>query len=316
MMRRLWVGQFLGVLLCALAAVAQAPSEVTYEPDVVYGRVGDMDLKMNLAKPAGTPHGAIVCMHGGAWQLGDKASYEGIVRRLAEGGYVAAAVGYRLAPAHQWPAQIEDVKCAVRYLRAHAKELNIDPDKIGALGDSAGGHLALLAGLMDPKDDLEGTGGYADQSSKVNAVVNLYAPTDISAWVVPPETQEQVLRDMGKSSDQFLIDWLGTADRTADVMKQASPVTYVSAGDPPVLTFHGDKDNLVPIAQAEVLQAALEKANIPHRFVVMKDHVHGWDLLTSMPEALAFFDAVLNGKPIPQDPVAAPTEPKAGPAEK
>lgn len=292
------------LLLCCLLSLtssAQAPQDITVEKDVIYGRVGDLELKMDIAKPVGKPHGAIVCMHGGAWQLGDKMYYEPIIRRLAQGGYVAAAVGYRLAPAHQWPAQIEDVKCAVRYLRKNARKLGIDKDKIGAIGDSAGGHLALLAGLMDPKDNLEGTGGYARKSSKVNAVVSMYGPTDIAAWEIPAETEASIQKDVGKSSDQMMADWLGTADRTADVMKQASPITYVDAEDAPVLLFHGDKDPLVPIAQAQLLQAALEQAGVPHKYVVMEGHVHGWDLLESMPEALAFFDAVLNGKPIPQD---------------
>lgn len=143
--------------------------EVIFEKDVIYGHSSGVDLKMDLAKPAKSsgPVPALLGIHGGAWSSGDKSLYEPFIRQFAANGYVAAAVEYHFAPTHQWPAQIEDAKCAVRYLRAHAKELNIDPNKIGVIGDSAGGHLCLLLGLMDPKDGLQGTGGNPEQSSKV-----------------------------------------------------------------------------------------------------------------------------------------------------
>jgi acetyl esterase/lipase len=189
---------FSAMLLCmsAFAAYGQAPAGATFQKDVVYGHAEGVDLKLDLGKPpaGGPPVPALVFIHGGAWQVGSKDTFEPLVRQFADNGYVTASVEYRLAPAHKWPAQIEDVKCAVRYLRAHAKELNIIPDKIGAAGDSAGGHLSLLLGLMDPKDGLEGTGGNPEQSSKVQAVVNFYGPTDMKPRPLPCRVLERGLR--------------------------------------------------------------------------------------------------------------------------
>jgi len=291
-------------LTLAVAALAQAPPGVSVEKDVTYGRAGGVDLKLDLAEPAAStgPVPAIMCIHGGAWMSGSKNDYDPTIRQFAAEGYVAAAIEYRFAPTHKWPAQVEDVKCAVRYLRAHAKELNIDPNKIGAIGDSAGGHLALLLGLMDPKDGLEGNGGNRAVSSKVQAVVNIYGPVDLRTWHVLPEAEAAAAQAFGKSSEMMLADFIGTSDRTAALMAQASPVTYVNAGDPPILTFHGTKDQLVPFDQATTLQAALEKAGVTQKLVPLEGGGHGLDPLQIAivsQQALAFFDSYLKGTPAP-----------------
>ena len=303
-MKKAFVFVLCAFFTLAFAALAQAPPNVSVEKDVTYGRADGVDLKLDMAKPAGStgPVPAIVCIHGGAWMSGSKSAYEPIIRQFADAGYVAAAVEYRFAPAHKWPAQVEDVKCAVRYLRAHAKELNIDPNKIGAIGDSAGGHLALLLGLMDPKDGLEGNGGNPAMSSKVQAVVNIYGPVDLRTWHVPPEAEAAATQAFGKSSEDMLADFIGTSDRTAALMAQASPVTYVNASDPPILTFHGTKDQLVPFDQATTLQAALEKAGVTHKLVPLEGGGHGLDAMqiaTVSQQALAFFDSCLKGTPAP-----------------
>ena len=320
-MKKAFVFVLCAFLTLAVAALAQAPPGVSVEKDVTYGRTDGVDLKLDLAKPAAGngPVPAIVCIHGGAWMSGSKSAYEPIIRQFADAGYVAAAVEYRFAPKHKWPAQVEDVKCAVRYLRAHAKELNIDPNKTGAIGDSAGGHLALLLGLMDPKDGLEGNGGNppvyrsvirAAMSSKVQAVVNIYGPVDLRTWHVLPEAEAAAAQAFGKSSEDMLADFIGTSDRTAALMAQASPVTYVNAGDPPILTFHGTKDQIVPFDQAKALQAALEKAGVTQKLVPLEGGGHGLDPLQIAivsQQALAFFDSYLKGTPVP-----AASNPKEG----
>jgi acetyl esterase/lipase len=207
-----------------------------------------------------------------------------------------ASVEYRLLPKYRWPAQIEDVKCAVRYLRAHAKELNIDPSEIGAIGDSAGGHLVLLLGLMDPKDDLEGNGGSPGLSSKVQAVVNLFGPTDLRVWRALPEGEPGMEKEFGKNSEQLLADLVGTSDRAAPVVLQASPVNYIDKADPPILTFHGTKDPIVPFEQAKLLHSALEKAGVRQKLVPIQDAGHGWQgpqLIDTVRQGLEFFDSVL-----------------------
>lgn len=295
---------FAVVLICGLilglAAHCQTVADLPIEKDIVYGKGADVDLKLNLARPpaANGPVPAVVCVHGGGWQSGSKDAYDAAIRMLAASGYVAVAIEYRFAPKYPWPAQIEDTKCAVRYLRAHAKELSVNPDKIGAMGDSAGGHLSLLLGLMDPKDGLEGTGGNAEQSSKVQAVVNLYGPTDMRLWRALPEAEAAAQQSMGKGFDDMLKDLVGTTDRTAPVVAQASPVTYIDKGDPPILTFHGTKDPVVPFPQAEILQKALEAGGVVHRFVPLEGAGHGLDpilLAAVTQQTLAFFNQYLKG---------------------
>lgn len=304
----------LWTVLCAGALVAEAqtpPSNVVVEKDLVYGQSDGVDLKLDLAIPANlsAPAPALVCIHGGGWQTGSKDGYAPYLSQFAAFGYVAAAVEYRMLPKYRWPSQIEDVKCAVRFLRAHANEFNIDPNKIGAIGDSAGGHLALLLGLMDPKDGLEGTGGAAGSSSKVQAVVNLFGPTDLHVWRALPEGEPAMLQEFGKTSDQLLADLVGTPDRAAPVVAQASPVTYIDKDDPPVLTFHGTKDPIVPFEQAKLLHDALEKAGVQQKLVVMQDAGHGWtgpQLINTVVQGVAFFDSILKGAtPAPRGTSAA-----------
>jgi len=139
-------------------------------------------LKLDLASPKGLDHAvpAIVVIHGGGWMAGKRQDMTSFAKEAAAHGYVAATISYRFAPKHRFPAQIEDSKCAVRYLRAHAKELNIDPKRIGAMGVSAGAHLAMMLGAMDSADAMEGDGGNPEQPSKVQAVVSFVGPVNLA----------------------------------------------------------------------------------------------------------------------------------------
>jgi acetyl esterase/lipase len=253
--------------------------DVPIQKDIVYGKAGGVELKLDLARPAkgDGPFPLVVCLHGGAWQLGQRSDQHARLRLLADHGYVAASVGYRLAPKHRFPAQVEDAKCAVRFLRAHARDFKIDPNRVAAAGDSAGGHLALLLGLMDAKDGLEGNGGSAGQPSKVQAVVNYFGPTDLRTWSATPQG-EAILKAVvhGKDSNALLKDFVGTADRKAAVVAKASPITYVDAKDPPVLTFQGTADPLVPAEQAKALHEALKKAGVVEKLVLLEGAGHGW----------------------------------------
>jgi len=226
-----WAGGILLIFaLVALALLLLGRSNSAFQQNVIFGKGGGEDLRLDMAVPVhiSGPFPAIVCIHGGAWRSGDKSSYKQKIIDFADHGYVAVSINYRLAPQHKFPSQVEDVKCAVRYLRAHATEFKIDPTRIAAVGDSAGGHLALMLGLMDPADGLEGDGGYPEQSSKVQAVVNYYGPTDLA--------MNEKWSDGVKAQAGY---FLGTNDPTAPVVHRASPVTYIDNADPPVLTFHG-----------------------------------------------------------------------------
>lgn len=302
-------------ILVALAVLVSglAGAQPVLLKDIVYGKTGDVELKLDLAKPASSDGllSAIVFIHGGGWQAGDKSGFEQPIRQFASAGYVAVSVGYRFAPEHPWPAQIEDVKCAVRYLRANAAEYGIDPDKIGAIGHSAGGHLALLLGLMDSEDGLEGDSGHPDVSSKVQAVINLCGPTDLRAWRAAPEAQEEAKKASGKDFEDVLRDFVGTTDREAAVITQVSPVTYIDADDPPILTFHGSEDPVVPPDQATILHDALDKAGVKyHKLVILEGADHGFAepvyLLRILQEGREFADKHLKGIEMAETPTAAP----------
>jgi len=286
-------------LVLAWAPAAQLTQEIDFTRDIVYGHADGVDLKLDMAKPAGVdaPLPVIVFIHGGGWQMGEKEGFEGAIRQFAASGYVAVSVAYRFAPEHPWPAQIEDVKCAVRYLRAHAEEHSINPDAIGVVGHSAGGHLALLLGLMNPEDGLEGNGGHEGHSSKVQAVINLCGPADLRTWRAHPEAEAAAKASGGKGFEDLLEDLMGTTDRSVPEMALASPVNYIGSDDPPVLSFHGSVDLVVPLEQSEQLHAALEAAGVTNELVVFEGGDHGFGnalhLLQVMQTGLEFADTWL-----------------------
>jgi acetyl esterase/lipase len=296
MKRRLFAVLIVPFLLQALAWAqpAQTDAKVEIERDLVYGKGGDVDLMLDMARPAGVkgPVPCIVCVHGGGWRFGSRQDLSkpmpqldgkmSLIELLASKGYVAVSISYRLSAAAKFPAQIEDCKAAVRWLRANAKKYNIDPDWIGAVGFSAGGHLVCLMGAADKSDGLEGKGGNPDQSSRVQAVVSFFGPTDftIKSW---PEAVEK----------ELLVPFLGASyDKDPAIYKKASPITYVNKNSPPFLFIHGTKDALVGIDQSEKMQKKLEDAGVSAQLIRMEGFGHGWggkDALKSFDDSLKFF---------------------------
>jgi acetyl esterase/lipase len=235
------------------------------ERDITYATADGVALKMDIYYPktatAAVP--ALVYIHGGGWTGGDKGSGAGTVDtpELLSRGYLVAAVNYRLAPQYKFPAQIEDVKCAIRFLRANAPAYGIDPTRIGAWGGSAGGHLVALLGVTDSSAGFEGSCGYADQSSRVQAVVDLFGPADLTVNFGPSSKLEQVF---------------GTSDPKSEIASRASPVTWVTGDDPPFLIIHGDKDEVVPLSQSQILYDRLVAGGVPVTLVVVKNGGHGF----------------------------------------
>ena len=253
---------------------------VSVEEGIVYSKVGDKELQLDLARPEGEgPFPALVFIHGGGWQGGNRAAYRGEIEYVAaRKGYVAITVGYRLTDPddkmkarHPFPDQIHDVKAAIRWLRANASQYKVDPDHFGAIGASAGGHLSLLAGLTDAKSGLEGTGGHPEQSSRVQAVVNYFGPTDMTYYmnseIYPKEgpVYGMVTRLLG-----------GTDKEVPEQYRLASPIAHVTPDDPPVLTLQGDMDPLVPHKHAELLDEKMKAAGVPHDLVMFKGAGHGF----------------------------------------
>lgn len=201
-------------------------------------------------------------------------------------------VDYRLTDEAIFPAQIQDMKCAVRWLRAHAREYNVDPKHIGVWGHSAGGHLAALMGTTGGVKEFEGDCGWPEQDSRVQAVINIAGVIDL---LKQPWSQ-----DSADTAGARLVG--GPLKEKLDVVAKTNPITFITKDDPPVLTIHGDKDEAVPLVQSEALHAALQRAGVKSEFVVMKGMGHS-DVASmgGVPEetqklVLPFFDKYLKGK--------------------
>jgi acetyl esterase/lipase len=262
-------------------------TDVTTLYDVVYKKAGDTELKIDLAWPSegDGPFPAVLVIHGGAWRGGSKNDMRAASREFALRGYVAASPQYRFCPKETFPAQVYDVKAAVRWLKANAKEYKVDAGHVGAIGFSAGAHLAMMLGMTGPDDGLEGDAPKDAPDTKVLAVVNYFGPTDLAADDIP-DVSKPLVRD-------FLG---GTAKEKPEAAAKASPLTYVSKGDAPVLTFQGTKDRLVPYTQATKLTDALTKAGVPGRVELLLGADHGWrgrDLARTRDESFEFFDKYL-----------------------
>lgn len=241
-------------------------SKVTIINDVVCGKMGDVDCKLDLALPIKKDKAApcIVVIHGGAWRAGNKSQHAPHIKRFAELGYVSASLQYRLCPKHTFPAQVEDVKCAVRFLRANADKLGLDPSRFGAMGVSAGAHLAMMLDTVDEESDLEGSGGNKDQPSKVQCAVSIVGPTELWADDLPEASKPLVAAFLG-----------GTPLEKMELTKQASPITHLSKDDGPILMIHGTKDELVPQTQVYKMVDAMGVSGVNGRAEVLPGLGHG-----------------------------------------
>lgn len=238
----------------------------TIEQNVTYCTMEGTALKLDVYYPssAGKPWPAVVYVHGGGWQQGSKTKGAGFLDQpaLTAAGFLYVAIDYRLAPESLFPAMIEDVKCAVRYLRANASEYNLDPDHIGAMGGSAGGHLVSLLGLADASAGWD-VGEYLDQSSRVQAVVDYFGPSDLTVYQW--DTEERKARVV-----------FGADDPNSPLLVAASPVTYITRDAPPFLIFNGDQDTGVPLAQSQTLYDGLRAAGVDATFVIVKNAGHSF----------------------------------------
>lgn len=235
--------------------------------DIPYTKVHDTELKLDLMVPkeAKGPVAVVMVIHGGAWRGANKRDCRFIMPDLVHHGYAAISPQYRFCPKEIFPAQVQDVKAAVRWVKIHAKEHNIDPERVGAVGFSAGGHLAMMLGLTAPADGLEGEGSARGPDSRVKAVVNFFGPTDLAASDIPEVTKPLVRDFLG-----------GTAKEKPELAAMASPLTYVTRDDAPVQTFQGTKDPLVPSTQATKLAEAMTAAGVPGRVELLVGAEHGW----------------------------------------
>ena len=230
------------------------PDDVVFESGVEYANPDGQHLQLDIARPkTGTgPFPAVVCIHGGGFRAGKRDGYDGLCIRLAQHGYVAMTVSYRLAPKYQFPAAVHDTKAAVRWARANAAKYKIDPDRIGVTGGSAGGHLVAMLGATSGDKTFD-VGENLNVSSEVTCAVDLFGVSD---FTLPMPALVTNLRAL----------FGGAPSERPELARSASPVHYVHAGQPPMLVVHGTADKLVPYLQAEVLVEAMEKAGAPFYF--------------------------------------------------
>ncbi len=259
--------------------------------DIPYSRANSIELRLDIAHPAGGegPFPAVVVLYGGAWRVGNKWGNRPTLIEFARRGYVAIAPQYRHCPRDVFPAQVHDVKAAVRWLRSHAAEYRVDVDHVGAMGFSSGGHLSLMLGTTGPEDGLEGDVPPGSPSSKVQAVVNYFGPSDLTATDVPD------------ISVGLVRDFLGANPlERRDLTAKASPLTYLTRDDAPTLGFHGTRDHLVPFDQSMRLAEAMTRVGVPGRVELIVGAGHGWtgpEMKRTMANTYAFFDEHLKPKP-------------------
>jgi acetyl esterase/lipase len=266
------------------------PDNLLFEPGVAYAQA-DPQQVMDIVRPrdTGQPHPAVICIHGGGFRAGSREGYVEQCIRLAQRGYVAATVDYRLAPAAPFPAAVHDVKAAVRYLRANATRLGIDPDRIGATGGSAGGHLALFLGLTGGMPQFEGEGPNRGQSSRVACVVDYYGPSDFT-------------KSYGRSVDaaEVLPLFLGGDLNHARLMHiKASPLNWVTPDAAPTLAIQGTKDRYVAYEQSVWIIDRLLSAGVEAELETIDGADHGFkgpDAERAERRMLAFFDRYLKQK--------------------
>jgi len=274
--------------LCVGAVDAQGP--VLLEKGIEYSNPDNQHLQLDIARPmAGTgPFPAVICIHGGGFRAGSRDGYLGLIQQLAARGYVAVTVSYRLAPKYPFPAAVHDVKAAVRWLRANAAKYNVDPNRIGATGGSAGGHLALYLGVTAGVALLEGDGGNAGVSSAVQSVVNVYGPSDFT-------------RSYGKSVDAAEVLPLflgGNVEQERKKHLSASPLYWVTPSAPPTLCIHGTLDKYVAYEQSVWMVDRLLAAGCDAELTTISGGGHGFsgEQAKAADNALfAWFDKHLKG---------------------
>jgi acetyl esterase/lipase len=294
----------------------QPPESVRIEQDVPYAGTKNprqtLDLLLPKVPESDKPLPVIVFIHGGAFRAGHKSSgLPQIANFVAGGEYAGATINYRLSGEAIWPAQIHDCKAAIRWVRANAAKYHFDPDRIGVIGSSAGGHLVAMLGASGGLQAMEGDlGPYTGTSSKVTCVVDQFGPSELLTMSDYPSRIDHNAAD---SPESRLIG--GAVQENKEAAQAASPITYVSRDDPPFLIIHGEADPLVPFNQSERFEKALKAAGVETFFIRVKEGGHGGFRNPELSRRTRqFLDKHLRGQPvgtISEEPVAnAPAQPK------
>lgn len=260
----------LSTIVGSTLVAADERFEIEVSRDIEFAKVDGISLKLDLYQPkAATFPPLIVWVHGGAWRAGSKNSMP--LGELVQRGYAIASVDYRLSPVAKFPAQVHDCKAAIRFLRAKAKQYNVDASQIGIAGSSAGGHLVAEIGVTNGHLKLEGAvGAHLEESSSVQAIVDYYGPTNFLTILKQSTPHGLSVR---VPALQLLLG--SQPEQNPPLAKLASPVFHVDRNDPPLLMIHGDQDPQVPINQSHELHGRYKELGLTSHLEVIHGGAHG-----------------------------------------
>lgn len=246
----------------------EVPANVKVIQDIVYKETAEKTLKLDIYHfdSLDTPRPLLVFIHGGSWKKGNKDDYLPYLVDYVKKGYVTATVAYRFSQEAIFPAALDDVVCAVKWLKSNAQDYHIDPNKVAVIGGSAGGHLAMLLGYHGNDPDYQGACDSTEVDASVQAVVNLYGPVDL--------TTDFAINH--PSVHQLMGAEYSPASKAA--YEAGSPINFITPDDPPTLTFHGTIDEIVPVVQADMLDEALKKEQVPSYYHRLEGWPHTMDL--------------------------------------
>lgn len=251
-----------------------ASGEYDIQPNITYAIANNTELKLDLYLPRdrSIPHPTLILFHGGGWVAGQKERNVLYLLPYLTLGWAAINVEYRVSSKSPAPAAVEDCRCALRWVTYHAKEYNLDDSKFVLTGTSAGGHLSLITGMLPSNsifdrqcptpDSIRWRAG-TEPEVKVAAIVNWFGIADVAD-----------LLD-GTNAKHYAIEWFGSMSNREELARQVSPINYIRAGLPAIITIHGDQDNIVPYNHAVRLHTALDKAGVPNQLVTIRDAGHG-----------------------------------------
>ncbi|WP_246255557.1 alpha/beta hydrolase [Cyclobacterium plantarum] len=253
------------------------PEHIDAFRDITYKTIDGLELQLDIFRKKGLkePAPTLIFVHGGAWKKGKRQDYLPYLIDYAEKGYVTATLSYRLSGVAKFPAAAQDVNCGIKWIKQHAAEYVIDPDRLALIGGSAGGHLSLLLGYggeepLFNQDCIQGV------DSAVKVIVDFYGPVDLTTTYAI--STEQVQSFMGTSYEQ-----------DSEMYRLASPSTFISPDDPPTLIFQGTIDSLVPVSQSDSLQRWLQQAGVPNEYHRLKGWPHTMDMAQEVNEYCQYY---------------------------
>jgi acetyl esterase/lipase len=254
------------------------PDSIEVFKNIEYKNIDHISLQLDIYRKRDLkqPAPLLVFIHGGGWRTGKREDYLPYLVDFAKHGYVTATVSYRLIKEGLFPAAVQDVKCAIKWLKSYSSAYMFDPDKIIVIGGSAGGHLAMMVGYSSDVSELESECGSLEFDSKVQGIVNIYGPMDLTTEYAKGTSQAQ--------------DFIGgTFEEYADKYRLASPITHITKDDPPTLIFHGTIDELVPIGQSDRLNDILQNKGIPVEYHRLKGWPHSMDVAKKVNEYCQYY---------------------------